>query len=124
MLLPNPRQLLFGHTPPLLALSNLGQGLGILLGKFPQSFFIKLNPALVPVGFAFQLQAALLHPANLPFQLGPPLAELNDFIFATQHLCRVGFDLVAQVLGRPLPLVNFRLQHIKLMPRKLGIQVL
>ena len=93
-------------------------------GKFAQAFVVKLNPALVPVHFTLQFQAALLHGGDLMFQLRKPLTQLADFVLASQYIGRAGLDLVSQSLGGGLTFANFSLQDVELMASKLSVQVL
>ena len=58
------------------------------------------------------------------FQFGKPFAQLLDFIFKAQNVVRAGFNFVAQFFNGGLFLGNFRLQHVKLMPRQLRVEVL
>ncbi len=47
---------------------------------------------------------------------------MSNLIFATQHPSRVGFDFVAQVVGRRLPLGDRGLQLVELMAGELGVR--
>ena len=58
-----------------LGLGHVRHRLGILRGKFAQAFFVELNTTLVAVAFAFEFKTALLHLADLMFQLGKALAK-------------------------------------------------
>ena len=73
---------------------------------------------------ALQLKPALLHLADLMLQLRKPVAQLGDFVLALQHAGGTGFDFVAQLVGGGLLLVDLGLQHVELVARQLGIEVL
>jgi len=64
------RQVRLRAAAPLLGLCKVRHGFAVLRGKLPQTLFVELNPALVPVHLPLQLQPALLLAADLMLQLG------------------------------------------------------
>src|SRR5437763_6282868 len=94
------------------------------LHDLQQAFFVEVDPALVPISLALQLQAAPLRFADLALQLRETVTELRDFIFAAQNIFGTGFDFAAEFFNRSLPPANLGLEHVKLLPREPGVQML
>jgi hypothetical protein len=92
--------------------------------EFAQPFFIELNSIFVPIDLVLQFEGLLLGMIDSLFQLSELIAELGDLMLPAQNVLRTNFDLDAQLPDRILPLPNFCLKHVKLMPGQLGVQML
>jgi hypothetical protein len=108
----------------LFGLVNIAQRPAILRLQFMQALLVELNSTLVPIHFALQFQTALLHRADLVFQVGHAFTKLSDFVLAPQHVLGACFDFVPQLFSRCLALTDFTLEQIKMVTRELGVQVL
>src|SRR5437899_6935428 len=100
------REFLIRHAAALFGLRNVAQRAAVLRLNFLQSLLVEMNPAFVPVKFAFQFEPAVLRLADLMLQFRESPAPLSDFIFIAQNTCRASFHLFTQFLDRSLTLAN------------------
>ena len=108
----------------LLGLGNLLERLQVLRLDLMDALLIEMDAALVALGFALQFQPALLLRGDFVLQFHEPFAQLGDFIFKAEDVVRTGFNFVAKIFHRGLAPGNLALQHVKLMPRELGFEML
>jgi len=109
---------------PFLGLGDVGQRLRVLRGQFFEPFLVELDAALEAVHLAFQLHALLLPGGDVVLELRQPVAQLGNLVFGLEHGGGAAFNLGPQLFGGGLPLLDFRLQDIELVPGQLGVQVL
>src|SRR5439155_9310252 len=83
-----------------------------------------MNPALVPVRLALQLQTALLGRADLVFEFAQAPAQMRDLVFGPQDMFRTAFHRSPLFFDGGLLVPNPGLEHVKLMASKLGVEML
>ncbi len=93
-------------------------------GEFTEPFFVEMNAAFLMINLALEFQPALLHLVDLMLQGRKLVPQLRDLLLMPQHTGGNRFDFHAQLFRRALALVDFALQHVKLMPRELRVQML
>src|SRR6185503_993553 len=112
------------YATAFLRLSDVRSCFGVLRRELTQTFFVKMNAALVPINLALQFQTALLRVCDFVLQFGEPLAQLSYLIFATQHGRGFSLDFIPQIVRGILFLAHLSKQHVQLMPRELCVEML